>query len=127
MKDEYDQTKELLLHSSPTLAAHYDLDKIKEKEDTLRSTIEELTAQGASSKDTLLSYDEYLKLFSTIPDILSKTQDMAVMDALLRKFFSNFTITGTEDGFGRGSTVAYKLNEPWNGFVENNDFVLGAG
>lgn len=127
VKDEYDQTKELLLHSSPTLAAHYDLDKIKEKEDTLRSTIEELTAQGASSKDTLLSYDEYLKLFSTIPDILSKTQDMAVMDALLRKFFSNFTVTGHNGKFLQGSSVSYELKEPWKGFLNDDEFVSGAG
>ena len=49
------------------------------------------------------------------------------MDALLRIFFSNFTITPGKDGFRKGSKVVHKLNEPWKGFVENNDFVLGAG
>jgi len=49
------------------------------------------------------------------------------MDALLRIFFSNFTITGNEKGFTQGSTVSYKLNEPYEGFVKANDYVLGAG
>lgn len=52
---------------------------------------------------------------------------MKAMDALLRIFFSNFTITGNEKGFTQGSTVSYKLNEPYEGFIKSNDFVLGAG
>jgi hypothetical protein len=50
---------------------------------------------------------------------------MKVMDALLRIFFSNFTIMPGEDGFRKGSTVTIKLNEPWEGFVVANDFVRG--
>lgn len=48
------------------------------------------------------------------------------MDALLRIFFYNFTITPANKDFRQGSEVSYKLNEPWNGFVENDDFVCGA-
>lgn len=48
------------------------------------------------------------------------------MDALLRIFFSNFTIHPVEEGKFKGSSVTYKLNEPWNGFVNANDFVSGA-
>jgi hypothetical protein len=48
-------------------------------------------------------------------------------DALLRIFFSNFTINAVVKGSFKGSTVAYKLNEPWKGFVDANDFVRGAG
>lgn len=52
---------------------------------------------------------------------------MKVMDSLLRVFFSNFTITATNGDFRQGSQVSYKLNEPWKGFIENGDFVYGAG
>lgn len=51
---------------------------------------------------------------------------MKTMDALLRIFFSNFTIHPVEEGKFKGSSVTYKLNEPWNGFVNANDFVSGA-
>lgn len=52
---------------------------------------------------------------------------MKTMDALLRIFFSNFTIHPIKDGTFKGSRVTYKLNEPWEGFIDNGDFVLGAG
>lgn len=52
---------------------------------------------------------------------------MKVMDELLRIFFSNFTITPGKNGFRKGSTAAIKLNEPWERFVIDNDFVRGAG
>jgi hypothetical protein len=50
------------------------------------------------------------------PVILSKIQDMAVRDALLRIFFSNFTITPPQEGNFKGSDVVYILKEPWAGF-----------
>jgi hypothetical protein len=52
---------------------------------------------------------------------------MKVMDTLLRIFFSNFTVTAANGDFRQGSQVAYKLNEPYNGFINSGDFVLGAG
>ncbi|NCU38936.1 hypothetical protein EOL96_07875 [Candidatus Saccharibacteria bacterium] len=77
-------------------------------------------------KDSLPTFKEYLKLLESTPVILEKMHDMEAMDKLLRIFFSNFTITPIKDGTFKGSTVTGKLNEPWNGFVESNDFVLGA-
>ena len=68
-----------------------------------------------------------LNFYSLPPDILGKIRDMKVMDGLLRIFFSNFTITATNKYFRKGSAVTYKLNEPWEGFVNANDFVRGAG
>jgi len=52
---------------------------------------------------------------------------MATMDALLRKFFSNFTVTGSGGRFLQGSKVSYELKEPWKGFLDNDEFVYGAG
>lgn len=51
---------------------------------------------------------------------------MKAMDTLLGIFFSNFTIITTGKSFVRGSQMSYKLNEPYEGFVSTNDFVLGA-
>lgn len=52
---------------------------------------------------------------------------MKTMDAFLRIFFSNFTIHPPKDGTFKGSNVTYKLKEPWEGFLNANDFVRGAG
>ena len=51
---------------------------------------------------------------------------MKTMDAFLRIFFSNFTIHPIKDGTFKGSKVTYKLNEPWQGFIDDGDFVNGA-
>jgi hypothetical protein len=75
----------------------------------------------------LPTFEEYLKLFESTSVILGKIRDMKQMDTFIRIFFSNFTITATGEDFRRGSTVVYKLNEPYEGFVKNGDFVLGAG
>ena len=83
--------------------------------------------QRNSVKDSMPTFEEYLKLFESTPVILGKIQDMKAMDALLRIFFSNFTITAEESDFKQGLTVSYKLNEPYEGFVKNGNFVLGAG
>lgn len=56
----------------------------------------------------------------------SEARDMKAMDSLLRIFFSNFTIEPVQDGTFKGSKVVYRLNEPWKGFVDSGNFVLGA-
>lgn len=84
-----------------------------------------------SQKDTinevLFTFEEYLKLFESTPFILGKFRDMKPMDALLRNFFLNFTITPTKTGTFKRSDVSYELKEPWSGFVNSENFVLGAG
>jgi len=60
------------------------------------------------------------------PVILGKIRDMKQMDSFLRIFFSNFIITATGKDFRKGSKVSLKLKEPWQGFLDNNDFVRGA-
>ena len=77
-------------------------------------------------KAVIPTFEEYLKLLQMTPVILCKIRDMKEMNALLRIFFSNFIISPVQKGSFKGSAVSYKLNEPWKGFVENNNFVLGA-
>ena len=52
---------------------------------------------------------------------------MSELGQLLKIFFSNFIITPIKKIPLRGSKVSYKLNEPWRGFIESNNFVYGAG
>lgn len=122
----YEETKELV-RKNPDLKQHYDLDKHTKQIDKLKTDYKRAIKQKDNIKSTIPTFEEYLKLLETTPVILGKIRDMETMDALLRIFFSNFTIHPAKDGTFRGSTVTYKLNEPWKGFVDANDFVLGAG
>lgn len=122
----YEQTKDLIL-KNPELKDHYDLDRHAKEIEKLRTDYRRNVKRREHIKDAILTFEEYLKLLKLTPVILGKIRDMKAMDALLRSFFSNFTIMPAKDGDFKGCTVSYKLNEPWAGFVDNNDFVLGAG
>lgn len=122
----YEDMKVLVL-KSPDMKEHYDLDKHLKAITKLRTDYKRALRQKENIKAAIPTFEEYLKLLESTPVILGKIRDMKTMDALLRIFFSNFTIFPVVKGGFKGSTVAYKLNEPWNGFVESNDFVRGAG
>jgi len=124
----YERIKKLLEEDETgKLKVHYDLDQTL---DELKQMKERCTKAIAMRKDipnALPAFEEYLKLFKSTSDILGKIRDMKQMDAFIRTFFSNFTITASNNSFAKGSQVSYKLNEPYEGFVKSNDFVLGAG
>lgn len=124
-QQKYEQTKTLLL-SNADLAEHYNLDALKAEEDGLRAKLDKLTGQRSRSKESIATYEQYLKLLQSAPVILGKIHDMDVMDALLRIFFLNFTIEPNTDGTFKGSQVLYKLKEPWDGFLKDGKFVDGA-
>ena len=122
----YEQTKDLI-RDNPELKAHYNLDKYTKELEQLKADYDKNLRRRDNIKNSIPTFEEYLKLFESTPVILGKVRDMKEMDALLRIFFSNFTITATNGDFRKGSQVLYKLNEPYKGFIENGDFVLGAG
>lgn len=121
----YEQTKELIL-KNPDLKEHYDLDRYGKEIEKIKRDFEKAKRQRDNIKGAIPTFEEYLKLLKTTPVILGRIRDMKAMDQLLRIFFSNFTIVPGEKDFRKGSTVTYKLNEPYEGFVKSNDFVLGA-
>jgi DNA invertase Pin-like site-specific DNA recombinase len=122
----YEQTK-VLIRDNPELKAHYNLDKYTKEIEALRSDYQENLRRRDNVKNSIPTFEEYLKLFESTPVILGKIRNMQAMDTLLRIFFSNFTITAANGDFRKGSQVSYKLNEPYEGFVKNGNFVLGAG
>ena len=127
-RKNYDNAKNLIQNDlSGKLARHYDLDKILDEIESLETEQKRLLDIKNTSSNIMPSFDYYLKLFKSTSVILDKIRDMKQMDKFLRTFFSNFTITPGEGGFRKGSVVSYKLNEPWEGFVNANDFVCGAG
>ncbi len=122
----YQKIKDLILES-PEMKDHYDLGKNKKEITNLKRDYKKAQLLRKQVDDAIPTFEDYLKLLKLTPVILSKIRDMKAMDELLRIFFSNFTITPVQDGTYKGSKVTYKLNEPWDGFVNDDDFVDGAG
>lgn len=121
----YDQAKELIANT-PKLNKHYDLDKLLQEIESMKEDYKKAMLTRDSMDESIPSFEEYLKLLQSTPDILGKIRDMKVMDGLLRIFFSNFTITATGKDFRQGSEGVFELKEPWKGFLKNGDFVRGA-
>ena len=124
-KREYEQTRDLLLRNQE-LREHYDLSKVQGEQNDLQLQLSELVDKRNRSKESIATYEEYLKLMESTPVILTKIKDMEVMDKLLRIFFSNFTIEPLDDKFKQGSKVTYNLKEPWAGFLLDEKLVHGA-
>ena len=125
-KQQYEQTKALILES-PELKDYYNLGKLLDEQKELEQRYELIVSQRRLLKNSLITFDEYLKLFEFFPVIFEKLDDMSELDQLLKLFFSNFIIEPIKKDTFKGSKVSYKLNEPWKGFIESNDFVCGAG
>ena len=124
----YENLKKLIREDeSGKLKGHYDLDAELAEIERLRARYDEVVKLREGAPNSIPEFKEYLKLFQSTPVILGKIRDMKQMDAFIRIFFSNFTITATEKDFRKGSEVSFKLKEPWAGFLDSNDFVRGAG
>lgn len=124
-REAFENAKDLLARQ-PHMSKHYDLDDYADKLDKLRTNLEDEVHRRQQTKESIATFKEYLKLFESTSVILNKIRDMEQMDSLLRIFFSNFTIIPGEKSFRKGSEVTYILKEPWEGFMKNGDFVLGA-
>ena len=125
-ENEYNKTKDFVLKNS-AIAKHYDLDRLKGDLDTLQDRLDSAKEERTFTKGSIVEYEEYLKLFENVSVILSDMHDMKAMDLVLRKFFSNFTITDQGKQSQQRYKISYYLNEPWLGFIENDKFVYGRG
>lgn len=75
--------------------------------------------------ETILPFKEYLKLFENIGVVLEENSNMSQLNAMIKFFFSNFTIKQYGTGKKQRWDIDYKLKEPWQGFLENDEFVRG--
>lgn len=125
-KTDYESSKTLLAQK-PELSKHYDLDKKKDAIDKLKRQLADLEDNRESIKQAPISYEDFLELFKSVSVKLRESSDMGQIDEILRIFFSNFTVKQSGAGKQQRCEIAYKLNEPWKGFVANNDFLHGWG
>ena len=128
LMNSLEKTKDVMTRN-PELGEYF-TDRLKGATENIkkaRTEIETRKRELDDLKSEKISYEEYLKLFESISVIFEKSPKMADTDAILKIFFSNFLITPTKSGTFKGSEVAYKLNEPYEEFVKNDNFVCGAG
>ncbi len=123
-QNEYDNAKKFIL-TNPDLKDHYDLDEMSGELNSLRSDLNKAKQQRDGIKESILTYKEYLELFGSVSDKLRKTTDMALIDGVLRIFFSNFTVKQYGKGKEQRCEITHKLKEPWAGFLNDNDFSCG--
>ena len=123
---EYERAKDFIINN-PKLKDHYNLDTIKTELEQLNQRREELISKRGSIKTSVATYAEYLELFSLLSVKLNESHDMALIDQVLRKFFSNFTIKQSGKGKEQRREITHKLKEPWDGFLQNDDFSCGRG
>jgi DNA invertase Pin-like site-specific DNA recombinase len=125
-KRSYEQDKELI-RNNPALSSHYDLDKRVERIKSVEVQLKDLRYRKSEMKSVVMTYEKYLKLFENIGVIMSEMQNMELLDQVIKKFFSNFTIKQLGRGKEQRWDITYKLKEPWQGFLESNNFVHGRG
>jgi DNA invertase Pin-like site-specific DNA recombinase len=87
----YEEMKDFIL-KNPDMKEHYDLDKHVKAIEKLKTDYKRAILQKDNIKAAIPTFEEYLKLLQSTPVALGKIRDMKTMDALLRIFFSNFTI-----------------------------------
>jgi DNA invertase Pin-like site-specific DNA recombinase/phage FluMu protein Com len=130
---DYDNAKRIASDPTNVLHKHYihDLDNYREDLKVLKKAFKEAQAQKLKLKSAIPTYEKYLELFDNVAVILRKQPNIWLMDQILRKFFSNFTVraefVAPKNKITRWKVVDYKLKEPYAGFLKTNDFDLGRG
>jgi DNA invertase Pin-like site-specific DNA recombinase len=123
---EYDRTK-AAIRDNPQLARHYNLDQVEDEQKAIDTDLKKLVSTRKHLKQAVMTYSEYLELFSFIGVELPKTRDMQLVDETVRKFFLNFTITDHGAGKKQRYEITHNLKEPWAKFVKTDNFVSGRG
>jgi DNA invertase Pin-like site-specific DNA recombinase len=121
---EYERSKNTI-RDNPQLAPHYDLDGIKAELDTLQADQRKAVETRKELKQAILTYKEYLELFSSVGVNLAKTHDISLMDATVRKFFLNFTIRDNGRGEKQRYEITHRLKDPWAEFIRTQNFDCG--
>ena len=129
---DYENTK-ALIRDEPKEAEHFkdDLDELKADIKEINNDIETNEKLKSELSDTKLTYEEYLELFGKVTDLLKKTYYIDDKDAIIRKFFLNFTVQGEMQSSGKQvkqwSVVDYELAEPFATFIKNHNSLSGRG
>jgi hypothetical protein len=93
----------------------------------LKKRLESLTKKRAAAKHSVVTYKECFELLKNVSVKLRETHDIPLLDQILRKFFSNFTVKLSGIGKKQRCEITHILNEPFAGFVKSDNFDGGRG
>ena len=94
-----------------------DLDKrLKETDDQLEAIKKEMEL----NKKAILSYSQFLELFSELPVRIRKTKVLRELDFMIRKIFLNFTIKDK-------IVASYQLNQPFDRLIKETKIPASRG
>ncbi len=131
---EYDDAKTIAADNNNPLSVHYTpkhLDKLKNEVDDYDKQVLEIRKELEDQNTALVSYDEFLKLYENAAELLRTTYGMTMADELIRIFFSNLTVISKPYGKKlkqkQWSVTDHCLNEPFDDFVKNGDFLVWSG
>ena len=115
------QIKEYLLNETDTtIKDNFKRDLLK-KEAAIKvreGDIEKAKTVFENQKDAILDYPVFLELFRQLPNSIRKTRNMADLDMLMKKIFSNFTINNQK-------VAQITLNQPFDRLANVVDFSNG--
>lgn len=122
----YENTKKTIA-DNPALSRHYDLDKMADELENLDSQLNKYMRRRKALDASIPTYEKYLELLGNASVTVPQMHDIELLDKTVKFFFSNFSVKAEGKGKERGWDIAYKLKEPWDGFLKSNDFEYGRG
>lgn len=131
---EYDDARAMAADSSSPYAAHYTPEYLETLRKDLTETekqLKDIRSRIDNNSGMIKSYDEYLKLFGNVADLLRSTTGLGLSDGIIKIFFSNFTVSAKTYGLKQKqkqwSITDHCLCEPFDDFVKNGDFLSWSG
>lgn len=133
-RKEYDDALAMAANKDSEYASYYTpehLKSIKKELADYEDQLGKVKAEIESKSTAIKTFDEYLELYENIANLLRSTHGLSQSDEIVRIFFSNFTVKGTPYGKKmkqkQWSVIDHCLAEPFNTFVENDEFSNGRG
>lgn len=133
-KQRYENVRDVVAQSDSSYLKHYTpehLDRLADGVEVIQSELRSVRTKIAEIGHSYMSYEEFLKLYKNAGELLRLTSGMSLADEIIRIFFSNFTVTGALYGpkmkQKQWSITNHCLREPFNKFVENDEFLIWSG
>ena len=121
--EKIEKIKELLLHETDIQVKdtfRADLKKAQSDIATMRVDIDKLKEEKEKHKKAIMSYEQFLELFTDLPNIVSKTKSLKEKDYLLGKIFLNCVVKDKK-------VLSCQLNPPFNKFVGSTELSSSRG
>ncbi len=114
-EDKIEKVKELLLNETDVQVKdtfRADLKKDQASTITISGDLDKLKVEKEKHTKAIMSYEQFLELFTDLPDIISKTKSLKEKDYLLGKIYLNCVVKDKK-------VLSCQLNSPFSKFVKS--------